>query len=189
MRLTKLIAIVALPALVLSGCSMAGMPAFKKAPILASLARPAAEAPKPTPIVQPAPDRSLMFAFADTRPASSGGSQSVNSLISKYSALYGVPESLVHQVVKKESTYNPAARNGAYYGLMQISQPTAQSMGYKGSASGLLDADINLKYAVKYLAGAYKVSGGDHGQAMRLYQRGYYYDAKRKGLLDEVGLR
>lgn len=188
MRLIHFLAIVALPALALSGCSMAGMPAFKKAPVLASLARPAPVAPKAEPEAVPAPDQSLLLAFAEpTRP--SGGSQNVNGLISKYSALYGVPESLVHRMVKKESTYNPSARNGAYYGLMQISQPTAQSMGYQGKAAGLLDADINLKYAVKYLAGAYKVSGGDHDQAMRLYQRGYYYDAKRKGLLDEVGLR
>jgi hypothetical protein len=52
----------------------------------------------------------------------------------------------------------------------------------------LLDADTNLRYAVKYLRGAYLVADGDHRRADRLYQTGYYYDAKRKGLLTETGL-
>jgi soluble lytic murein transglycosylase-like protein len=52
----------------------------------------------------------------------------------------------------------------------------------------LFDAETNLKYAVKYLRGAWLVAGGNEDRADRLYQRGYYYDAKRKGLLDETGL-
>ncbi len=66
--------------------------------------------------------------------------------------------------------------------------PDARGMGYTGSAKGLLDAETNLKYAVRYLSGAYKVAGGDESQAVRYYARGYYYDAKRKGLLQETGL-
>ena len=54
---------------------------------------------------------------------------------------------------------------------------------------GLLDAETNLKYAVKYLAGAYIVGGRNEDQAMRYYSRGYYYAAKRQGLLEETGLR
>ena len=90
--------------------------------------------------------------------------------------------------MKRESNYNPAARNGPYYGLMQILPQTAGTMGYRGSASGLLDADTNLKYGVKYLRGAWMVSGGNAKRADWLYQTGYYYDAKRQGLLDETGL-
>ncbi len=112
----------------------------------------------------------------------------IDLLIAKYSEAYNVPERLVRRVVHRESRFNPAARNGPYYGLMQISHPTARGMGYKGPAKGLLDAETNLKYAVRYLSGAYKVAGGDENQAVRLYARGYYYDAKRKGLLRETGL-
>ena len=61
-------------------------------------------------------------------------------------------------------------------------------MGYRGAASGLLDAETNLKYAVKYLRGAYLTAGGNYDRSVRLYASGYYYDAKRKGLLDETGL-
>ncbi len=72
---------------------------------------------------------------------------------------------------------------------MQIRHETARTMGYRGPASGLLDADTNLKYAVKYLRGAYLVAGYNTDGAMRYYKRGYYYDAKRLGLLEEAGLR
>ncbi|MGU3574235.1 transglycosylase SLT domain-containing protein [Brucellaceae bacterium C25G] len=113
----------------------------------------------------------------------------LDELIQKYATTYEVPERLVRRVVHRESKFNPSARNGPYWGLMQISHSTARGMGYRGQASGLLDADTNLKYAVKYLAGAYKVADGDESQAVRFYARGYYYDAKRKGLLEETGLR
>ena len=58
-----------------------------------------------------------------------------------------------------------------------------------GPASELLNPDVNLRYAGKYLRGAYLVSGGDIDGAMRWYARGYYYEAKRLGLLEETGLR
>ncbi len=112
----------------------------------------------------------------------------VDRLIAKYAALYEVPETLVRRVVKRESNFNPRARNRVYWGLMQIRHDTARGMGYQGSAQGLLDAETNLKYAVKYLRGAYMVAGGNHDLAVRFYARGYYYDAKRKGMLDETGL-
>ncbi|WP_439273135.1 transglycosylase SLT domain-containing protein [Pseudochrobactrum sp. HB0163] len=119
---------------------------------------------------------------AESKPA-------LHSLIGQYAAAYQVPERLVHRVVQRESRYNPAARNGPYFGLMQISHATARGMGYQGSPQGLLNANTNLRYAVKYLAGAYKVAGGNETQAVKFYARGYYYDAKRKGLLEETGLR
>ena len=112
----------------------------------------------------------------------------VDRLIAKYAAYYEVPESLVRRVVKRESNFNPRARNGPYWGLMQILHQTARGMGYKGTAQGLLDAETNLKYAVRYLRGAYMVAEGNHDQAVRFYARGYYYDAKRRGMLDETGL-
>ena len=93
------------------------------------------------------------------------------------------------RVIVRESGYNPAARNGPYYGLMQISHATARGMGYRGEASGLLDAETNLRYAVRYLAGAYVTAGGNDDRAVQFYARGYYYDAKRLGLLEKSGLR
>ncbi len=110
-------------------------------------------------------------------------------LINKYSAEYQVPPELVHRVVIRESRHRPGARNGPYYGLMQILPATARGMGYRGAPEGLLDAETNLKYAVKYLRGAYLVAGGNQDAAVSWYAKGYYYEAKRKGLLEETGLR
>jgi soluble lytic murein transglycosylase-like protein len=126
--------------------------------------------------------------LAAARPAPASP-RAMDGLIAKYAAEYDVPESLIRRVIVRESGYNPRARNGPYYGLMQIRYDTAQTMGYRGPASGLLDADTNLRYGVKYLSGAYMVGGGNSDQAVRNYARGYYYEAKARGLLEEVGLR
>jgi soluble lytic murein transglycosylase-like protein len=48
---------------------------------------------------------------------------------------------------------------------------------------------VNLAFGVKYLAGAYLVADGNSARAIRLYRSGYYYEAKRKGLLEEAGLK
>jgi soluble lytic murein transglycosylase-like protein len=111
------------------------------------------------------------------------GPTRLNALIEKYSKIYEIPADLVHRVVHRESRYNPAAYSKGNYGLMQIRYNTAKAMGYDGPADGLFDAETNIKYAVKYLKGAWVVADNDHDQAVRLYARGYYYDAKRKGLL------
>lgn len=109
--------------------------------------------------------------------------------IEYYADLYDVPVSLVQRVILRESDHNAKARNGRYYGLMQIDPRTARTMGYRGPDRGLLDADTNLKYAVKYLRGAWLVADGDQDDAVKWYARGYYYEAKRLGLLEETGLR
>lgn len=98
-----------------------------------------------------------------------------------------VPVSLVQRVVIRESTHQPEVRNGPYYGLMQILPATARAMGFQGEPSDLLDARTNLKYAVRYLRGAWLVSGGSEPEAVGWYARGYYYEAKRLGLLEETG--
>jgi soluble lytic murein transglycosylase-like protein len=110
-------------------------------------------------------------------------------MIARAARANDVPESLVHRVVKRESGYNPRARNGPYYGLMQINPQTARTMGYRGEPEGLLDAETNLRYAVRYLRGAWIVADGDADEAVRWYARGYYYEARRRGLLEKTGLR
>lgn len=118
-----------------------------------------------------------------------GETAELRRLIDKWADHYEVPRELVHRQVQRESGYNPAARNGPYYGLLQILPQTARTMGYRGTPEGLLDADTNLQYGVKYLRGAWIVSGGNIEAAMGWYARGYYYEAKRLGLLEETGLR
>ena len=144
--------------------------------ILISAAALAACARRPEPAVSRAP-------------MAPGASPEMMALVSRYANIHDIPESLLHRVIQRESGYNPGARNGPYYGLMQILPQTAQTMGYKGPPEGLLDAETNLMYAGKYLRGAWMVSGGSEDRAVMWYAKGYYYEAKRLGLLEETGLR
>lgn len=117
-----------------------------------------------------------------------GESPAMRAKINRWADHYDVPRSLVHRIVQRESGYNPGARNGPYYGLMQIHPRTAGTMGFDGSATDLLDADTNLKYGVKYLRGAWMCADGSESRAVSWYAKGYYYEAKRRGILQEVGL-
>jgi soluble lytic murein transglycosylase-like protein len=110
----------------------------------------------------------------------------VSERISYYAGRYEVPESLVRRSVQIESGFNPNSRNGPYWGLMQIRPDTAKSMGYHGAARGLLDADTNLKYSVAYLSNAYVVAGGNPDRALHLYASGYFFEARRKHMLDQL---
>ncbi|MEZ0170021.1 transglycosylase SLT domain-containing protein [Microvirga sp. TS319] len=94
-------------------------------------------------------------------------------LIVRYASENGLPFDLADAVVRLESRYNPGARNGANVGLTQINVRTAQSMGYQGQIAGLLDAETNLRYGLKYLAQAYKLAGGDTCGTILRYQFGH----------------
>lgn len=113
----------------------------------------------------------------------------LDKLIKHYADLNGIPVELVHRVVKRESNYNPRAYSRGNYGLMQIRYNTAKGLGYDGPAEGLFDAETNLMYATKYLHGAWMVADNKHDGAVKLYASGYYYHAKRKGLLEELGMK
>jgi transglycosylase-like protein with SLT domain len=110
----------------------------------------------------------------------------IDALIEEQARANGVPAAFVHQVVKRESNYNPNAKGGSALGLMQIKHATARGLGYKGEASGLYDPKVNLRYGIAYLAGAYRTAKGDLARAYHYYNRGYYYPAKRQGITTEV---
>jgi soluble lytic murein transglycosylase-like protein len=118
-----------------------------------------------------------------------GETPEMRVLIRKWAKIHDIPETLLHRVIQRESDYRATARNGPYYGLMQILPQTARGMGYRGEAAGLLDAETNLEYAGRYLKGAWMVARGDEAAAVMWYAKGYYYEAKRQGLLEETGLR
>ncbi|WP_431311066.1 transglycosylase SLT domain-containing protein [Methylobacterium nigriterrae] len=110
----------------------------------------------------------------------------IDALIEEQARANGVPAAFVHQVVKRESNYNPNAKGGSALGLMQIKHATARGLGYRGEASGLYDPKVNLRYGIAYLAGAYRTAKGDLAKAYHYYNRGYYYAAKRQGIVTEV---
>ena len=121
--------------------------------------------------------------FAEARPArlaartparTPARNTALDGTIARHAAANGLPAELVHRVVIRESRYNPGARNGSNLGLMQIKHATARGVGYSGPASGLFDAETNLTYAVRYLAGAYRAAGGNQSRAVALYASGYH---------------
>jgi soluble lytic murein transglycosylase-like protein len=111
----------------------------------------------------------------------------LDSLIARHAAANNVPEEMVRRIIKRESGGRAHVISKGNYGVMQIRLGTARSMGYRGTAAGLLDADTNMTYAVKYLAGAYRVAGGNPTRTVHYYAAGYYYAAKGKGMFDKGG--
>jgi soluble lytic murein transglycosylase-like protein len=105
----------------------------------------------------------------------------LDGMASAQASANGVPVSLVERVIKRESGGNPRAVSRGNYGLMQIRLGTVRAMGFSGSATDLLDPQINMTYAVRYLAGAYRAAGGNENRAVALYASGYYYQAKAQG--------
>ena len=106
----------------------------------------------------------------------------LDAMIARHAQQNGLPEALVHRVVIRESRYQPGVVGaGGAMGLMQIKLGTAREMGYGGTAAGLLDPETNLTYAVRYLAGAYRVAGGNADRAVANYARGYRDTSVREG--------
>jgi soluble lytic murein transglycosylase-like protein len=153
------------------------------APAQAAVVPPVERAPYDarTPNYDPRPSKESVPGFDIAKRAG------LAALTREYAEKNGIPLALIHRVIMRESKYCPRLiGHHRYYGLMQITPATARSMGYHGSAKGLLDAETNLKYASAYLANAWALSGGDMDRAVRLYAAGYYHTAKSKHMLGEM---
>jgi hypothetical protein len=131
-----------------------------------------------TPAARPIP--------ASRRVSAGQAPAEIEALILRHAERFALPASLVRRVAWRESKFDPKQRNGPYWGLMQIRVQTARGLGFRGEPADLLDADTNMTYAVAYLANAYKVAGRNETRAVALYAKGYYYEAKRKGMLSAL---
>ncbi|MDR6286282.1 soluble lytic murein transglycosylase-like protein [Methylopila jiangsuensis] len=99
---------------------------------------------------------------------------SIPALVTQMAREAGVSPALAHAVVKVESRYQPRATGpGGYIGLMQLSYRTARGMGFRGSRQALYEPRTNLRYGMKYLAGAVAKSGGSTCGAVSKYQGGH----------------
>jgi len=95
-------------------------------------------------------------------------------LIRQYADQYDVPVELAMAVVRIESNFRPTARGSAgEIGLMQIKPATAKLMGYKGRASGLYDPETNIRFGMKYLAGAHELGDGKLCRTILKYNAGH----------------
>lgn len=130
--------------------------------------------------IDDAPESAAARASADRAPPH------IEVLIQRHAERFDVPARLVRRVAWRESRFNQSLRHGPYWGLMQIRVDTARALGFRGAPNDLLEADTNMAYAVAYLANAYRVAGRDEKRAVTLYAKGYYYEAKRKGMLGSL---
>lgn len=71
---------------------------------------------------------------------------------------FNIDPDLIRAFIKVESDGDPQAKawekliENYSYGLMQVSWPTAEWMGYKGDPADLLQPGVNIHYGSKYIA-------------------------------------
>jgi hypothetical protein len=101
------------------------------------------------------------------------GPEHLRSLVRRHADANGVPFAIADAVVRVESRYNPGASSKGNFGLMQIRLQTARGVGYVGGAAGLLNAETNARYGMRYLAQAFRMAGGDTCRTIMKYQSGH----------------
>ena len=95
-------------------------------------------------------------------------------LVHKYASQYDVPAELALAVVQIESSFRPTVKGRAgEIGLMQIKPATARLMGYDGETFGLFDPETNIRYGMKYLAGAHERGDGTVCRTILKYNAGH----------------
>ncbi|MFK8250227.1 lytic transglycosylase domain-containing protein [Ancylobacter terrae] len=101
-------------------------------------------------------------------------SSTIPALVEAEARANGVPVALARAVVRIESNWNPAMTGRAgEVGLMQIKHPTARGMGYAGTREALYEPATNIRWGMRYLAGAYRLAGGDTCGTVMRYQGGH----------------
>jgi hypothetical protein len=74
-----------------------------------------------------------------------------HEMVASASQRHGVPASLIHAVIQRESAYNPAATSKRRArGLMQVTPETARFVGVRGSRN-LYDPQTNINAGTAYL--------------------------------------
>lgn len=118
---------------------------------------------------------SLVGLLPPTSQFHAGRRADYEAMVAAHAKANDVPEHLVHRIIVRESKYQPnLIGRGGTIGMMQIKLATARGMGFTGTAEELRDPEINLKWGVKYLAGAWRAASGNADLAVRKYAAGYY---------------
>jgi soluble lytic murein transglycosylase-like protein len=85
-----------------------------------------------------------------------------------------MPPDLADAVAFVESSYNPRAVGSVgEVGVMQIRPQTAAMLGYKGDETVLFQPEVNVRYSVTYLAGAWRKADGDVCRTLMKYRAGH----------------
>ncbi len=89
----------------------------------------------------------------------------------------GLPAEIADAVATVESSYNARAIGGVgEIGLMQVLPSTARLLGFQGSMAELAEPDINIRYGVAYLVGAWRLADSDLCTTVMKYRAGHAED-------------
>ena len=112
-------------------------------------------------------------AYKEMAEGAKARAHTLRPVIERHAQENNIPVGLANAVIRIESNYNARIVHAGNYGLMQIKLATARSLGFAGSATALLDPDTNLRFGLKYLAGAYHAADGDVCRTVMKYQSGH----------------
>lgn len=100
--------------------------------------------------------------------------QAYVEIVRREATARGLPPEVAEAVAQIESGYEPSAVGAVgEIGLMQIRPATAEMLGHTGGAIGLFDPETNARFAVRYLAEAWRLAGGDLCRALMKYRAGH----------------
>jgi hypothetical protein len=95
-------------------------------------------------------------------------------VIASEAAKQNIPPALADAVATVESAYDPSAIGGSgEVGLMQVLPSTAEMLGFRGTLAQLAEPETNIRFGVRYLAGAWAATGGRLCEALMKYRAGY----------------
>ncbi|MGA3292091.1 MAG: transglycosylase SLT domain-containing protein [Candidatus Microgenomates bacterium] len=122
--------------------------------------------PSPTPSPSPSPTPTLVPTLKPTNkptptpiPQPTFNSQQINGFIDEYSGQYGVDPNVIRHIALCESSFNPFAKDGTYWGLFQFGPITWKDLRAKMGK----DTNINLRYNAEEAVrtAAYAISLGE----------------------------
>lgn len=134
--------------------------------------------PKPLTSADVPPANPLVGRFPRTTAAFTRdwlvGRDEYRAIIERESRAVGLPPAFVDAIMAVESRYNSASIGlDGEIGLMQLMLPTARMLGFTGTPAELAIPEINVHYGAKYLAGAWRLAGGDLCTAAMKYRAGH----------------
>ena len=95
-------------------------------------------------------------------------------IVRREASVRGLPPEVAEAVAHVETGFRPDAVGAVgEIGLMQIRPATAEMLGHDGGALALFDPATNARFAVRYLATAWKLAGGDLCRALMKYRAGH----------------
>ncbi|MFB9262971.1 lytic transglycosylase domain-containing protein [Bradyrhizobium erythrophlei] len=156
---------------------------------MSSVEEPDPDEPRPLALEPFAPRRLTAADMPPSNPLSAGyaartsamfgrdwraGRAEYRALVEREALIFGLPPALVDAVMAVESRYNSAAVGmDGEVGLMQVMLPTARMLGFSGTPAELAVPEVNVHYGTRYLAGAWRLAGGDLCTATMKYRAGH----------------